>query len=355
MSRRTTALTLAGICLVALVCVVLLVPLPYVVMSPGVTENTLGSCEQSQNAPARPIVRIDGHRRYQDSGNLDLTTVSVTSYTYHPRLPDIMRAWWDDDELVLPRDLVYPPDRTGEQVKQENRSQMLDSQSAAIAVGMEQAGVDALHVVISDVSKGAPADGVLRKGDRIVAVDGQPIEDAADAADAIGGREVGSDVTLTIERDGSRLTKTLPTEASSESPDSPRIGVGLSETFDPPFTVDIKLCEEIGGPSAGLMFSLAIYDLLTPGSLTGGRYIAGTGTIDSAGQVGPIGGVQQKIAGAYQKGARAFLVPAGDCEEAAQSSLADKLDLIRVESIDQAVTALENPDDDSVESCGGNG
>ena len=111
--------------------------------------------------------------------------------------------------------------------------------------------------------------------------------------------------------------------------------------FDPPFDVSINLGQDIGGPSAGLIFSLAIYDKITPGALTGGRNIAGTGTIDVDGNVGEIGGIQQKIAGAYGDGARTFLVPAANCAEAAGSSLADDVELIKVATLDQAVDALE--------------
>ena len=89
------------------------------------------------------------------------------------------------------------------------------------------------------------------------------------------------------------------------------------------------------------MFALAIYDTITPGELTGGRYIAGTGTITSDGTVGEIGGIQQKIAGAVGQGAEVFLVPAGDCAEAAQSAEADSVQLVKISTLDDAVKALE--------------
>jgi PDZ domain-containing protein len=132
----------------------------------------------------------------------------------------------------------------------------------------------------------------------------------------------------------------VKTEASPDDESKARVGVQLSEDFDPPFDVKVTLGREIGGPSAGLIFALAIYDLITPGELTGGRYVAGTGTIDPAGAVGPIGGIQQKIAGALENGATIFLVPADNCDEAGRSPLADEIDLVKVATMDDAVAAL---------------
>jgi PDZ domain-containing protein len=135
-----------------------------------------------------------------------------------------------------------------------------------------------------------------------------------------------------------------------------RIGVTLGEAYNPPFDVNIDLGQEIGGPSAGLMFSLAIYDKLTPGALTGGRYVAGTGTIDASGKVGPIGGIQQKLAAAEHAGAEVFLTPAKDCDHAVTSPFADDLELIKIATIDDAINgleALDNGDDADVPRCGG--
>ncbi|MBA3308703.1 MAG: PDZ domain-containing protein [Nocardioidaceae bacterium] len=335
MSRRTAALSLASIALVALVCVALLVPMPYVVMSPGLTENTLGEYE------GEPVVSITGERTYPTSGHLDLTTVSVTSPEYEPRLPDILAAWWSPNDIVLPRDLVYPPEQTVGEVKQENRDQMDGSQAAAIMVGLAQAGYDATDVTVSEIVEGAPADDVLEKGDVIESVNGAQIAVTDDLIVAISDLEPGTEVSMGIVRGGEPRTVDLRTEPSPEDESASRVGIFLADVFDPPFKVDIELGQSIGGPSAGLMFSLAIYDLLTPGKLTGGRYVAGTGTIDASGVVGPIGGIEQKIVGAHANGATVFLVPAADCPDAAESDLADDIDLIEVTTIDDAVTALE--------------
>jgi Lon-like protease len=339
MTRRSAALTVGSLVLVLLVCVAVFVPMPYVVMSPGVTENTLGSFG------GHPVITVKGHKTYPTSGHLDLTTVSVTSPNSHPRLPDLLRAWWSSTDIVLPRDVIYPPEESVATVNKQNQTAMLDSQTYAIAAGLKEAGINSIKVEVGGVTAGAPADGVLRRGDLIVGINGTRVTTTQDAVDAISTLPPGSRVELQVER-GSQPLRTVPimTEASPSDPSRSRVGVELGVEFDPPFKVRIALGQDIGGPSAGLMFSLGVYDLITPGQLTGGRYVAGTGTIDPSGQVGPIGGIQQKIAGAYANGARLFLVPADDCAEAGQSALVGKIDLVKVSSVDDAVKALETFD-----------
>lgn len=350
MTRRTTALVVAGLVLAALVCIAVFVPMPYVVMSPGITENTLGQFG------GKPVISITGHPTFATTGHLDLTTVSVTSSDSQPRLPDILRAWWSANDIVLPRDVVYPPEESPGDVQQQNKTAMLGSQSDAVAAGLSEAGVDTFEVTVQGVTTGAPADGVLRKDDQIVAVNGTVVDSTQTTVTAIENLPPGSRVTLSIRRDGGDRSVVLTTVASTSDPSKSRIGVTLSDVFKPPFRVNIDLGQEIGGPSAGLMFSLGIYDLLTPGPLTGGRYIAGTGTIDVSGTVGPIGGIQQKIAGAYANGATVFLVPADNCAEAGQSPLAAKIDLVEVSTMDGAVKALQSFDngtESKLARCGG--
>lgn len=349
MNRRSAALTVAVGCLVILFAVAFLAPMPYVVMSPGVTENTLGEIK------GQPVVSISGHKTFPTSGNLNLTTVSVTSADYHVRLPQVLAAWWSDDQIVLPRDVIYPPDQSVQQVEHENKQQMLDSQSAAVVAGLAQDGIRANNIDVTEVVPGTPAAGVLEAGDEITSVDGQEMWSSDMVVSAVSALPPGTVVRMGVDRSGQPTTVMLRTRANPDDPSSSQIGVKLQDDYDPPFNVNINLGQEIGGPSAGLMFSLAIYDKLTPGPLTGGRFVAGTGSIDASGDVGEIGGIQQKIAGAYDAGARYFLVPAGNCAEAADSSLAGKVDLIKVETLDDAVRALHALDSGNtaaIEACG---
>ncbi len=353
MSRRTTSMVVSAVLLVALVTVAFSVPMPYVLQSPGVTENTLGKFD------GKPIIDIDGAKTYPVSGHLELTTVTISRQDYQPRLPDVLSSWVASDEVVIPRDAYYPPDQTAEEVEEQNEADMLDSQSAAIAAGLTQAGINPYVVKVADVVPGAPAEGVIEKGDRIRSVDGEPVGTAQELVDAVSGVEPGSEVVLRIERGEQSKQVRVVTEANPESPDTSRIGVSAAgePVFDPPIDVTIKLGQDIGGPSAGLVFSLAIYDMLTPGALTGGRFVAGTGTLDAEGNVGPIGGIRQKIVGAYKdgEGASVFLVPADNCEEAGGSDLKDELLLVKVATVDEAVSALnsiESGDESALTLCG---
>jgi Lon-like protease len=348
MTRRAVSLTVATITLVALVAVAFLVKLPFVVMSPGLTEDTLGDFD------GQPVITIEGHNTYPTAGRLDLTTVSITRPDYRPRLPEVLSAWWSDEDAVLPDEAIYPSDRSPQEVEREKTQQMLDSQSSAIAAGLAQAGIDAVDITVEEIEPGMPADGTLREGDVIVALDNKPVVAVSDLVEGIQATPVGDEVTVQVLRDGKYKSISMDTAGGADS--TSRIGVTLGETFNPPFDVNIDLGQEIGGPSAGLMFSLAIYDKLTPGPLTDGRYVAGTGTIDASGGVGPIGGIQQKLAAAGHAGAEVFLVPARDCEGAAASSFSDDMELIRVETIDDAVTGLEAlaaGDEASIPRCSG--
>ncbi len=335
MTRKSAALTVAALTLIALVCVAVLVPVPYVVLSPGITENTLGAFH------GKAVISITGHKTYPTTGHLDLTTVSVTSPDSKPRLPDILSAWWNTDEIVLPRDVIYPPDQSVDTVNKQNQTQMLGSQSSAIAVGLEAAGIDAVKVTVAEPpAKDSPAAGLIRKGDEVVSVDGARVTSSADVVSTVSALAPGSRVRIGIVRGGSHRTVVVTTEPDPGDNTMSRIGVSVTTALDPPFDVNIDLGQDIGGPSAGLMFSLGIYDKLTPGSLSGGKFVAGTGTIDVSGAVGPIGGIQQKIAGAYANGATIFLVPAGDCQEAVGSDLAGSVELVKVSTIDDAIGAL---------------
>jgi PDZ domain-containing protein len=333
MSRKTATLSFAGVALIVLMAIAFFVPMPYVVMSPGITENTLGSYQ------GKPVITIDGHKTYRTDGALDLTTVSVTAPDFHPRLTSVLAAWWRSDEIILPRETVYPPDKSVQDVDTQNQTDMTNSQNAAVVVALRAAGVTRFKVEVADVVDGAPADGVLQLGDIITAVDGVAVHSADQAADAIVGVSPGSQVSLPIERAGAARTVTLTTEKSADDPSESRVGIAIADQA--PFDVNIDLGQDIGGPSAGLMFSLGIYDMLTPGSLTGGMHIAGTGTIDEAGRVGEIGGIQQKIAGAVDAGATVFLVPHANCAEASGAPDADSVELVDVTTMGDAVHALE--------------
>jgi PDZ domain-containing protein len=224
----------------------------------------------------------------------------------------------------------------------------VSSQDAAIAVALTQLGYDLKTTVkIQEVTPDMPADGVLETGDEILRVNGTRVESAADVVKVAAE---GKTFELLIRRDGERQRVEL---TPKQTPDGPRIGISLGAAYDFPFDVNVLIDPQIGGPSAGLMFSLAIYDTLTPDSLTGGHDIAGTGEIAPDGTVGPIGGIAQKIVGARDAGAELFLVPDANCEQALGAPRED-MKLVRVKTMPDALksikTWVDDPDAD-LPSC----
>ena len=177
---------------------------------------------------------------------------------------------------------------------------------------------------------------MLKAGDVITAVDGQPVTGQASLTKLISAHPAGGTLTLTISRDGQ--TKQVQV-GTWESGGHPVMGVEIAEQYKFPFQVKISV-GDIGGPSAGMMFALGIIDKLTNLDLTGGKFIAGTGEIEASGKVDPIGGIQQKMVGARDAGATVFLTPASNCADT-KGAVPAGLRLVKVSTLTQAVTYLE--------------
>lgn len=332
MTQRTLAGLLAVPLLVALWFQVLREPLPYVIYSPGLTVDVLGADGGEE------LVSVSGAEAYRDDGQLRLTTVLVTQPESEVNLFELLGAWIDGDDAVYPYDAVYGPDDTDTSEDEEGAFQMATSQDNAIAVALTELGYDVKPTpVVSRVIDGAPADGELEVDDRLLAINGDEVTSIEDAARAVDDTPDDQPVELRILREGQERTVSVTRE---EIDGVLRLGFEMRNSYQFPVDVRIGVDPAIGGPSAGLMFSLAIYDTLTEGSLTDGGSVAGTGTIDPAGAVGPIGGIDQKIAGAREDGAGLFLVPAGNCDDAYQSPNGD-MRLTRVATMSEAVDAIE--------------
>ena len=340
MTRRTTTVTSAVLLLVALLCVVLLLPVPYVSLQPGPTLDALG--EQGGD----PLISIEGDvRTYDDGGELNLVTVSVTNPDVNVRLPEALDAWFDPGAALVPKDLVYPEDVTTEESTAQTQQAMTGSQESSRVAGLLAAGYPPL-VRVAVVDPDGPAEDLLRAGDVISAVDGDSVETPREVVDAVTQRSPGDPVDLRVQRDDSARSVTVTTTASDDEPDAARIGVQVAQDVDADLEVDINISRQIGGPSAGMIFALAIYDKLTAGALTGGVTVAGTGEITAEGEVGPIGGIQQKVVGAAENGATIFLVPADNCAEALDGEVDADLLLVRVETLEDAISSLEALADD---------
>jgi Lon-like protease len=322
--------------LVALISVAVLLPVPYVTMKPGRTVDTLAHTARG------PVIEFGPKAKtYDTSGQLRMTTVSVTSPDSHVSLWQALDGWFGSDTAVVPRDLVYPPEQSVEEAEQETHLEMTGSQSSAQIAGLTEAGFDVHESVqITSVTPDGPAAGRLEVGDRLVAVDDERVETSRAAIDAVRDRDPGDPVDVTVRRDDETRTFTVTTEPSPDDPTIPVVGIEIGTMPDLPFTIRFNVDPSIGGPSAGAMFALAIYDRLTPGELTNGEVIAGTGEIDARGNVGAIGGIQQKILSSESVGADIFLVPADNCAEAVGVD-PDGLRLVEIDTLHSAVISLE--------------
>jgi Lon-like protease len=298
-------------------------PVPYVVLGPGPTVNTLGA----QNG--KDVIEVDGASTSTSAGQLRLTTVGVLKKVYLVRA---IRGWFDDDEAVVPRELYYPPGETDQQSEQRNEEEFQQSQTSAETAALRALGYS-VQVAVTKIVPGGAAEGTLRAGDVITTVNGQAVTSAQKLTDLIRAHPAGTSLAIGYTRAGKPATATIATAG-----DPPRIGVEIEQRQSHPFKIKIDLAN-IGGPSAGLMFSLGIVDKLRPEDLTGGKVIAGTGTIDDEGKVGPIGGIPQKLVGARQAGASVFLVPADNCAEALKNAQPG-LTMAKVGTLDQALDAL---------------
>ena len=337
MTRRSLASIMVFCLLVALLAIAALLPVPYVTMNPGPTVNVLG------RASDKPIISVQGHRTYPTRGDLRLTTVSVTNPDSSIRLGDALAAWFDRTRAVYPRDVIYPPDQSPQDVEQQNSVEMVSSQDTAIAAALTELGYKLpLQIEVLAVTKDSPADGRLKVRDRILSVDGTKIVRVPQVSRLIQAAGVGKPVDVVVRRGNRTRTFRLTSKASPDDPKVARIGVQIGTGYDFPFDVSVRLGEDIGGPSAGLIFSLGVYDTLTPGSLTGGTDVAGTGTIDKRGHVGSIGGIQQKIVAAADAGAKIFLVPPGNCDSALAADVTkDEIKLVKAPTMHSAVQSLK--------------
>jgi PDZ domain-containing protein len=348
MPRRTATMLATTLTLIALLCAGVLIPVPYAEMSPGPTVNTLG--EHS----GEPVLQVSGRRTYPTTGHLNMTTVRVTGADFRMNLLEAVYGWLSPDDAVVPHSTLYPEGQTAEEASEENAEEFSQSQESAKVAALEALDLPvSARVVVASVVRNSPAQGRLHAGDVIRAVDGQPVAKPEDVAEIVTRHKPGERVEFDIipaksaaaEEHGGASEPGAAQKVTVETKKAPEDGraivgiqAGTDHTF--PFKIDIKLAD-VGGPSAGLMFALGLVDKLTPGSMTGGRFVAGTGTIDEEGTVGPIGGIQMKTIGARDKGAEFFLTPEDNCATAVRD-VPEGLTLVKVRTIEDAMESLED-------------
>lgn len=330
--RRRGVTVLVGFVLVALLTVLVVhANVPYVQLEPGPTFDTLGKTDDSRDN--KDVIVISGMATTQSKGQLRFVTVGVQPEL---NLLDALKGWLRGDEAVVPRELIYPSDKSEKEIDEENAAEFASSQSSAETAALTELGY-ARQVQVKEVTKGAPADGRLQANDVIVSVDGAKIISATQLVQLVQGKPVGTTLTFAITRDGAARSVRITTVKGDDG--TSRVGVATTEIQPHPFTIAIPV-ENIGGPSAGLMLALGIIDKIQSTDLTGGKIIAGTGTIDDEGTVGPIGGVPQKLVAAKRDGATIFLTPKDNCAEAVKNAQPG-LQLVEVGSLDQALAALD--------------
>jgi PDZ domain-containing protein len=334
--RRNITLAVSGVLLAAFSLGAYQAPVPYAEMTPGPTFDTLGSYQGT------PLVTISGRQTFPTRGQLRMVTVGVSSQDYQMPLGTALVGWLRSDEAIVPKETIYPPGLTQQQADTQNAVEFTDSQNAAITAALGTLGIKPTgsEVAIAAVTSGSPADGKLEAGDVIISVNGVPITTggdtgAAEVRDAVAKSAPGQSVAFVVSRAGKQRTETTGTKKVGGRA---VVGISLESENVFPFNVDIQL-NGVGGPSAGMMFALGIIDKLSVQDITGGKVIAGTGTIDAAGNVGAIGGIQMKTIGARRDGATVFLAPAGNCADA-KANLPAGLELVKVSTLQDAVNAL---------------
>lgn len=314
------------------------IKVPYVSIEPGPTYNTLGDVD------GQAVVEVDGAKTYPTSGQLRMTTVSVNDEV---TLFGALGLWASGRASLAPRDEYFGPGQTQEDLERENTKMFQDSQSAAETAALRLLDYP-VKVVAAEITRSAPADKVLQPGDRLWSVNGKPIKVQEDVRPALEGTKPGQTVSITFQHENEQK-KTVDvrlgnaTDFGGEERPEGFLGLAAADRADVDFETTIHL-EDVGGPSAGLIFALAIVDTLTPGQMEEGRTVAGTGAIDVKGNVQQIGGIPFKLIAAKEDGATTFLVPAGNCAEA-KSNAPEGLDLVKIETLAGAVEALTDLDE----------
>ena len=339
LSRRSGIWLIAIFLGIVLGAVMGVVHLPFVILQPGPVTNTLGN-----GAGGKPLITVTGKATYPTTGALDFTTVALHGGPANPvNAWDWIGAHFDKTSALLPEEALFPKGVTSKEVDQESAAEMADSQQEAIAVALRGLGQTVPEVVsIGELTKDSPAKGALKAGDIVVSIDGKAVTTPDSVRAAIRAHKPGERAVFTVRRGGKNQNVTVKTASVGGTA---VVGILLRTEFLFPTKVSIN-AGDVGGPSAGMMFSLAIYDKLTPGSLTGGVNIAGTGTIDSSGNVGPIGGIHQKLVGARRGGAAWFLAPADNCNSAewrteVSGHVPEGLRVVKVATFSQARAAVE--------------
>ena len=327
-NRRILTLMVALVPIMVFGVLLAAVTVPYVSLGPGPAFDTLGEVDGKQ------VVDIKGTQTHPTTGHLDMTTVSQRDDL---SLAEALTLWLSGQEQLMPRDLIYPPGSSRQDIDKANDADFKQSEHNAefAALGFLKYP-RAVTVVV--VSEPGPSVNKLQPGDSIQAVNGTPVADVDQFTSYLKHTKPGQSVSVDFRRKNAPPGVAQITLGKHPDKDYGLVGVSVTDAPWAPFSVDFNLAN-VGGPSAGLMFSLAVIDKLTTGNLAGSKFVAGTGTIKPDGEVGRIGGIVHKMTAARDAGATVFLVPAENCYEA-NSDKVPGLQLVKVDNLGGAVEAL---------------
>lgn len=312
---------------------------PYAAEGPGPMFDTLSEVQ------GEPVVRIDGADTDPTSGALNMTTVSVRT---NMTLPQALTRWIAHGDTLVPVEQVIPKDVTHEELREYNQQAFVASEASATVAAMHYLGRPT-RVVVHSVVEDSAAAGVLRDGDTLKAVAGTAVTTPAEVQELVRAHKPGDTLDISVARqgtDGTGSSEHTETVTLGKDPnDDTRALLGILMTSEPDDDVEVTYnLQDVGGPSAGMIFALAVIDKLSPGELTGGHAVAGTGTINDAGEVGPIGGITHKIDAAREGGIELFLAPEGNCGDIRlrNSEGSGGMTIAAVKTLDDAVAAMED-------------
>ncbi|MEN9753574.1 MAG: hypothetical protein RL670_1265 [Actinomycetota bacterium] len=305
---------------------------PYVIESPGTVFDVLGTDQ------GVPVIQVADAKTYPTTGRLDLLTVLQQGTPERtPSWAEVISAWLDPSKAVIPIDQVFVKGQTTKEAVAEASAMMTGSQQEAIAAALTNLGYKVNpQAYVASVIAGGASQGILHADDVILSVGGKTITDLTGLRSVVTKWQGPAPLQVKVQRG----TEVSTVEVTPKLVDKVlRIGVMVGTKYKFPINIKLQL-SDVGGPSGGMMFALGIIDELTPGSLTGGYHIAGTGTINSAGQVGAIGGIRQKLYAARNAGATWFLAPASNCDEVV-GHVPSGIKVARVSTLTQAINALK--------------
>ena len=344
--RRAAVLSVTGLAVSILIAVLTVMPAAFALAGPGPTFDTLGEHK------GEPLVQISGAPTYDSTGELRLTTVSVSDASNTPfTVGRVLSGWVSPKQYVVPKEWVFGTPEEADKVAEQSQSDWISSQESATVAALEELGQPVPAVIsVAAVPADAAANGYIEKGDIIVAIDGDDIKTYADMMDAMHAKKPGDSITVTVVRHGTRAEQTFA--LGDDGSGNAIMGIYVDPKFVLPIDVTVAI-DSVGGPSAGLMFSLGIMDKLTKDDELNGAKVAGTGTISVSGDVGPIGGIRMKMWGAHDAGSKFFLAPVENCTEVV-GNIPDGLHVFSVDTLGDAynaIIAIGKGDTSSLSTC----